>query len=83
MAIEETKGEIILLSDFNIYYLIQGKKYITSKEQVECLLAKTKAKGLILIILKGEFIQKRGQQKSVINLIFISLNLYKKLIFII
>jgi len=48
---------------------------------VEHLLAKTDTKGFILAILKGEFIWKRGQQESVIDFIFISLNLYKKVIF--
>ena len=56
MAIEEAKGEVIFLGDFNAYYLIQGRKYIASKEQAECLLAKTDVKELVLIILKGEFI---------------------------
>ena len=78
MAIKEAKKEVILLGDFNTYYLIQGRKYIASEEQAERLLAKTDAKNFILTILKKEPIQKRGQQESVINLIFISLNLYKK-----
>jgi len=45
------------------------------------LLAETDAKGLILAILKGEPIWKRGQQESVIDLMFISLNLYRKVNF--
>jgi len=48
---------------------------------VEYLLAEINVKGFILTILKREFILKKGQQKSVINLIFISLNLYKKVNF--
>jgi len=48
---------------------------------VECLLAETDAKGLILAILKGELIWKRGQQESVIDLMFISLDLYRKINF--
>ena len=56
MAIKEAKGEVILLGDFNAYYLIQGKKYIASKKQAEYFLAETDAKGFILIILKGELI---------------------------
>jgi len=56
MAIEEVKGEIILLGDFNAYYLIWGGRYIVSKKQAECLLAETEAKGFILAILKREFI---------------------------
>jgi len=32
MAIEEAKGEIILLGDFNAYYLIWGGKYVASEE---------------------------------------------------
>ncbi len=59
-AIKEAKGEVILLGNFNAYYLIQGGKYIASKEQAEHLLAKTNTRGLILTILKGEPIQKRG-----------------------
>ena len=81
MAIKEAKEEIIFLGDFNAYYLIWGKKYIASKEQAEYLLAKTEAKGFILITLKEKLIWKRGQQESIINLIFISLNLYKKVNF--
>jgi len=54
MAIEEAKGEIILLGDFNAYYLIWGGKHIASKEQAERLLAETDARGLVLAILKGE-----------------------------
>ena len=61
MAIKEAKGEIILLNNFNTYYLIQGRKYIVSKKQAERLLAKTNAKDFILAILKKEPIQKRGQ----------------------
>jgi len=61
MAIEEAKGEIILLGDFNAYYLMWGGKYIASEEQVERLLAETDARGLVLAILKGEPIWKRGQ----------------------
>ena len=48
---------------------------------MECLLAETDAKGLILAILKGELIWKRGQQESVIDLTFISIDLYKKVNF--
>jgi len=54
MAIEEAKGEIILLGDFNAHYLIWGRKYIASEEQVERLLAETNARGLVLATLKGE-----------------------------
>ena len=54
MAIEEAKGEIILLGDFNIYHPIQGGKYIASEEQVEHLLAETDAKGLVFVTLRGE-----------------------------
>jgi len=32
MAIEEAKGEVILLGDFNAYYLRWGKKYIASEK---------------------------------------------------
>jgi len=32
MAIKEAKGEIILLDNFNVYYLKWGNKYIASKE---------------------------------------------------
>ena len=81
MAIEETRGEIILLDDFNAYYLIWGKKHIASEEQAEHFLAKTNAKGFILAILKGKPIQKKGQQESVIDFIFISPNLYRKINF--
>ena len=56
MAIKEAKGEIILLGDFNAYYLIQGGKYIASKEQAEYLLAETNIKGFVFIILKRIFI---------------------------
>ena len=80
-AIKEAKEEIILLGDFNAYYLIQGGKYIASKEQAERLLAKTNTRGLILTTLRGEPIQKRGEQESVINLMFISLDLYRKVNF--
>ena len=45
------------------------------------MLAETDARGLILAILKGESIWKRGQQESVINFTFISLNLYRKVNF--
>ena len=81
MAIKKAKGQIILLSDFNAHYLIWSGKYIANKEQAEYLLAKTGAKSLILIILKGEPIWKREQQKSIINFIFISLDLYRKVNF--
>ena len=67
MAIKEAKGEIIFLDDFNAYYLIQNRKYIASKEQVEHLLAKISTRSFILAILKREPIQKRGQQETVIN----------------
>ena len=59
MAIKKAKGEIILLSNFNAYYLIQGKKYIASKEQAEYSLAKTNTKGFIFAILKRELIKKK------------------------
>ena len=81
MAIKEAKGEIILLGDFNAYHLIWGKKYIINKKQMEYLLAKTDIKSFILVTLKGEFIWKRGQQENVIDLMFISLNLYRKVNF--
>ena len=81
MAIKKAKGDIILLGDFNAYYLIQGGKNIASEEQAECLLAKTNIRGLILATLKGEPIQKRGEQESVINLTFILLDLYRKVNF--
>jgi len=61
MAIKEAKGEIILLGDFNAHYLMWGRKYIASEEQAERLLAETNTKGLVLAILKGEPIWKRGQ----------------------
>ena len=80
-AIKEAKGEIILLGNFNTHHPIQGEKYIASKEQAERLLAETNTKGLVLAILKGEPIQKRRQQESVIDLIFISLDLYRKVNF--
>jgi len=32
MAIEEAKGEVILLGDFNAYHPIWGGKYIASEE---------------------------------------------------
>jgi len=54
MAIKEAKGEVILLGDFNAYYLIWGGKYIASKKQAERLLAKTDTRELILTILKRE-----------------------------
>jgi len=81
MAIEEAKGEIILLGNFNTYYLIWGGKYVVSEEQAERLLAETDTRGLVLTTLKGEPIWKRGQQESVIDLIFISPDLYKKVNF--
>jgi len=81
MAIKEAKGEIILLGNFNTYYLMWGRKYITSKEQAERFLAETDAKGLVLATLKGEFIWKRGQQESMIDLMFISPDLYRKVNF--
>ena len=81
MAIKEAKGEIILLGDFNTYYLIQGEKHIASEEQAECLLAKTDAKDLVFATLKEEPIWKRGQQESVIDLTFISPDLYRKVNF--
>jgi len=31
-AIEEAKGEVILLGDFNAHYLAWGRKYIVSEE---------------------------------------------------
>ena len=52
MAIKEAKGEIILLGDFNAYYLMWGGKYIISEEQAERLLAETNIRGLLLVILK-------------------------------
>ena len=63
MGIKEAKGEIILLNNFNAYYLIQSKKYIASKKQVEYLLAKTKAKGFILIILKKSLYKIEGNKR--------------------
>jgi len=56
MAIKEAKGEVILLGNFNAYYLMWGKKYIASEEQAECFLAETDTKRFILATLKGEFI---------------------------
>jgi hypothetical protein len=80
-AIEEAKGEIILLGDFNAHHPMWGGKHIASEEQAERLLAETDARGLILATPKGEPIWKRGQQESVINLTFISPNLYRKVNF--
>jgi len=48
---------------------------------VEHFLAETDAKGLVLAILKGEPIWKRGQQESVIDLTFILPDLYRKVNF--
>jgi len=56
MAIKEAKGEIILLGDFNTYYLKWDNKYIASEKQAEYLLAKTTFKSLIFTILKKELI---------------------------
>ena len=81
MAIKEAKREIILLGNFNAHHLIQGGKYVASKEQAERLLAKTNTKGLILVMPKGEPTQKRGEQENVINLMFISPDLYRKVNF--
>ena len=81
MAIEEAKGEVILLGDFNAHHLMWGGKHIASEEQAERLLAETNTRGLILATLKGEPIWKRGQQESVIDLMFISPDLYKKVNF--
>ena len=55
-AIEEAKGEVILLGDFNAYYLAWGGKYIASEKQAERLLAKTSTRGLLLTTLKGKLI---------------------------
>jgi len=54
MAIEEAKGEIILLGDFNAHYPMWGGRYVVSEEQVEHLLAETDARGLVLATPKGE-----------------------------
>jgi len=54
MAIEEAKGEIILLGDFNAHHPIWGGKHVASEEQAERLLAETDAKGLVLATPKGE-----------------------------
>jgi len=56
IAIEEAKGEVMLLGDFNAYYLAWSGKHIAIEEQVERLLAKTNTRGLLLAILKGKFI---------------------------
>ena len=48
---------------------------------MEHLLAETNTKGLILAILKKELIWKRGEQESVIDFIFISPELYRKVNF--
>jgi hypothetical protein len=61
MAIEEAKGEIILLGDFNAHHLIWGGKHIASEEQAEHLLAETDARGFVLAIPKREPIWKRGE----------------------
>ena len=81
MAIKEAKGEIILLGDFNAYHLIWSGKHAASKEQAEYLLAETDTKGLVLATLRGKPIWKRGEQESVIDLMFISPNIYRKVNF--
>ena len=81
MAIKEAKGEIIFLGNFNAYHPIWGGRHIASEKQVEYLLAEINARGLILATLKGESIWKRRQQESVIDLMFISPNLYRKVNF--
>ena len=64
MAIKEAKGEIILLGNFNAYSLLQGRKYIASKKQAKCLLAKTNTKNLILITPKKSLYGKKGNKKG-------------------
>ena len=54
MAIKEAKGEIILLGNFNTHHPMWGRKHIASKKQMECLLVKTNAKGLVLATPKRE-----------------------------
>ena len=63
MAIKEAKGEIILLGDFNTYYLIQSRKYIASKEQAEHFLAKINIKDFIFTILKKKLYKKEGNKE--------------------
>jgi len=58
-----------------------GGKHIASEEQAERLLAETNTRGFVLATLKGEPIWKRGQQESVIDLTFISPDLYRKVNF--
>ena len=45
---------------------------------MEYLLAETNIKSLVFTTPKGKPIWKKGQQKNVIDLMFISPNLYKK-----
>jgi endonuclease/exonuclease/phosphatase (EEP) superfamily protein YafD len=61
MAIEEAKGEIILLGDFNAHHPMWGGKHTASEEQAERLLAETDARGLVLAIPRGEPTWKRGE----------------------
>jgi Endonuclease-reverse transcriptase len=80
-AIEEAKGEIILLGDFNAHHPIWGGKHVASEEQAERLLAETDARGLVLATPRGEPTWKRGEQESVIDLTFISQDLYRRVNF--
>jgi hypothetical protein len=69
-VLDEVKGEVILLGDFNTHHPKWGGAHVPSKAQAEHLLIETTRRELRLLTLQGEATWRRGTQESVIDLTF-------------
>jgi hypothetical protein len=73
-------GEIALLGDFNAHHPSWGGLAVATEQQAEHLIQATRDQELQLATPPGEPTWKRGQQESVIDLTFISQQLYNRAI---
>jgi len=80
-AIQEAKGEILLLGDFNAHHPSWGGPQAASEAQSEHLRTATVANGLSLLTPCGLPTWKRGSQQSVIDLTFASEAISKLVLF--
>lgn len=80
-ALRETRGEVLLIGDFNAHHPAWGGRHVASEPHAEHLLQATRLRGLHLLNPVGEATWKRGYQQSVIDLIFASQYLQNRTLF--
>jgi endonuclease/exonuclease/phosphatase family metal-dependent hydrolase len=71
-ALEEAKGEILLLGDFNVHHPAWGGVGVAYEQSADHLLHAVEARGLHLLTPRGETTWRRGPQATVIDLTFAS-----------